>query len=179
MANPAKLEWTATDHRQTLAQPHDIGIRELLVASAQPDGSRSGEGQIMIGRIVWWAVLSCVALVTAGLQLDKQSEVTPALAPLVPAPLRNFAQTQITASAAENGDPAVALAESEDWCAAARFRPNTLQFWRSPLAKAGKLQNAALAIQFAGQRGWREAIAQEAVLRLALAAGDQAEAARR
>jgi hypothetical protein len=46
-------------------------------------------------------------------------------------------------------------------------------------AKAGEEQAAGLAIQIAGQRGWREPVSQEAVLRLALGAGDKAEAARR
>lgn len=46
-------------------------------------------------------------------------------------------------------------------------------------AKAGQAEAAGLTIQIAGQRGWREPVAQEAVLRLALGAGDKAEAARR
>jgi hypothetical protein len=46
-------------------------------------------------------------------------------------------------------------------------------------AKAGNAEAAGLAIQIAGQRGWREPVAQEAVLRLALGAGNKPEAARR
>lgn len=46
-------------------------------------------------------------------------------------------------------------------------------------AKEGKPDYAMLTIQIAGQRGWRDPIAQEAVLRLALAARDKPEAARR
>lgn len=38
---------------------------------------------------------------------------------------------------------------------------------------------AQVTIQIAGQRGWREPVSQEVVMRLALAAGDEAEAARR
>ena len=45
--------------------------------------------------------------------------------------------------------------------------------------KAGQAEQSGLTIQIAGQRGWREPVAQEAVLRLALNAGDKAEAARR
>jgi hypothetical protein len=46
-------------------------------------------------------------------------------------------------------------------------------------AKAGQVEAAAQTIQIASQRGWREPVAQEVVLRLALAAGDKPEAARR
>jgi hypothetical protein len=46
-------------------------------------------------------------------------------------------------------------------------------------ARAGKAEQSAQTIQIAAQRGWREPLAQEAMLRLALAAGDKPEAARR
>jgi hypothetical protein len=133
----------------------------------------------MIGRIIWFATLAAVGLLTAGLQLDKQSEAAPVLAPLVPGPLRNFAQTRIAAEAAENGDPAVAVAEAERLV---RRRPIPAEYLSTlavAQAKAGQAEAAGITIQMAGKRGWRAPVAQEAVLRLALDAGDQAEAARR
>lgn len=133
----------------------------------------------MIGRVIWWAGLLAVAFVTAALQLDKQSEVTPALAPMVPAPLRNFAQTRIAAQAAAADDPARALAEAQALVVRRPVPAEYLSLLAVAQAKAGQAEQSGLTIQIAGQRGWREPLAQEAVLRLALNAGDKAEAARR
>lgn len=133
----------------------------------------------MIGRIIWFASLAGLAVVTAALQLDKQSEVAPALASMVPSPLRNFAQTQIAVSAAEGADPAVAVAEAQRLVRRRPIPAEYLTLLAVAQAKAGNAQAAGVAIQIAGQRGWREPVAQEAVLRLALGAGDKSEAARR
>jgi len=133
----------------------------------------------MIGRITWLAALLAIAVLTTLVQLDKQSEATPALATAVPAPLRDFAQTRITAAAVESGDPATALAEAERLVRRRPVPAEYLTLLAVAQAKAGQPEQAALTIQIAGQRGWREPLAQEAVLRLALAAGDTPEAARR
>lgn len=133
----------------------------------------------MIGRIIWFASLAGLTVLTTVLQIDKQSDVTPALAPSVPGPLRNFAQTQIAASAVEGADPAVAVAEAKRLVQRRPVPAEYLTLLAVAQAKAGNEQAAGIAIQIAGQRGWREPVAQEAVLRLALGAGDKPEAARR
>lgn len=133
----------------------------------------------MIGRIVWLVALLATALVTTALQVDKQSEVTPALAALVPAPFRNYAQTQIAMQAAARDDPARALTEAQTLVAQRPVPAEYLSLLAVAQVKAGQVEQAGLTIQIAGQRGWREPVAQEAVLRLALNAGDTAEAARR
>jgi hypothetical protein len=133
----------------------------------------------MIGRIIWFALLAGLAVLTTVLQIDKQSEVTPALAASVPGPMRNFAQTQIAAGAVEGADPAVAVAEAKRLVQRRPVPAEYLTLLAVAQAKAGNEQAAGIAIQIAGQRGWREPVAQEAVLRLALGAGDKPEAARR
>ncbi|MCL9983465.1 MAG: hypothetical protein NBV60_09950 [Erythrobacter sp.] len=133
----------------------------------------------MIGRIIWLAGLAALAVLTTVPQIDKQSELVPALAPSVPGPLRNFAQTQIAARAAEGNDPAAAVAEARLLVQRRPVPAEYLTLLAVAQAKAGNVEAAGLAIQIAGQRGWREPVAQEAVLRLALGAGDKAEAARR
>lgn len=133
----------------------------------------------MIGRIVWFAALAGLALLTAGLQLDLHSRTVPAAAPMVPAPLRNYAQVQITAQALGNAEPAAALAEAERLVHRRPAPAENLAMLAIAQARAGQDEAAGQTIQIAGQRGWREAATQEAVLRLALAAGDQSEAARR
>lgn len=133
----------------------------------------------MIGRIVWYAVLVAIALVTAGLQIDKQSETAGQLAPLVPGPLRNYAQARLAKQALAGEDPARAVAEAELLVRRRPIPAEYLSVLAASQAKSGQVETAARTIQIAGQRGWRDPLAQEAVLRLALAAGDKPEAARR
>jgi len=133
----------------------------------------------MIARVFWVACLLGIAAVTTALQIDRQSETTPALATLVPAPLRNYAQTQVTLAAIDAGEPQTALAEAQRLVRRRPVPAEYLTLLAAAQAKAGQAEQAGLTIQVAGQRGWREPLAQEAVLRLALGAGDKAEAARR
>ncbi len=133
----------------------------------------------MIGRIAWIAAWLAMAAITTAVQIDKQSEVNPELAPLVPGPFRAFAQTHIAAMAAEGEDAALAIEEAQRLIRRRPIPAEYLTILAIAQTKAGRPQAAGLAIQIAGQRGWREPLAQEAVLRLALASGDKAEAARR
>jgi hypothetical protein len=133
----------------------------------------------MIGRIAWFTALAAVAVVTAALQVDRQSRASPALAALVPAPLRNVAQARIAQEALRKEDAAQALAEAQRLVRRRPMPAEHLSILAAGQAKAGRIVEAAGTIQVAGQRGWREPIAQEAILRLAIAAGDRAEAARR
>jgi hypothetical protein len=133
----------------------------------------------MIGRIVWFTALAAVALLTAALQIDMQSRRSPALADLVPEPLRNVAQVRITQAALDGEDSARALAEAERLVRRRPVPAEYLTLLATGQAKAGEVEKATQTIQIAGQRGWREPLAQEAVLRLALSAGDKPEAARR
>jgi hypothetical protein len=133
----------------------------------------------MTGRIIWFAVLIGIALVTTALQFDLKSKSAPQLAALVPDPLRNYAQVQIARSAVAGNDPAIAVAETERLLRRRPIPSEYLTLLAAGQVKAGRTDQAAMTIQIAGQRGWRDPIAQEAVLRLALAAGDKPEAARR
>lgn len=133
----------------------------------------------MIGRIAWFAALAAIALVTTALQLDLRTRSQPEIAPLIPAPLRNFAQVRIVQNALAGPDAATALAEAKRLVARRPVPAENLTLLAAAQVKAGQLEAAGQSIQIAGRRGWRDPIAQEAVLRLALAAGDRAEAARR
>lgn len=133
----------------------------------------------MIGRIIWFAALAGIALLTTALQIDKESERNGALAVMVPEPLRNFAQTQVTQKALVGKDTKAALAEAERLVRRRPVPAEYLTLLAAAQAKAGDAEQAAITIQIAGQRGWRDPAAQEAVLRIALAAGDKAEAGRR
>lgn len=133
----------------------------------------------MIAKILWPTMLIALALVTGLLQLDRQADLSPALAPLVPQSLRNYAQPRIAALAAEGGDGALALTEAKRLVLRRPVPAEHLTLLAIAQTKAGERERAGLTIQIAGQRGWRDPVAQEAVLRLALAANDLPEAARR
>lgn len=133
----------------------------------------------MIGRILWLAALLGIAAVTAALQFDRQSETEPQIARLVPASFRAYAQTQITVSTLERGDPAAVLAEAKELVRRRPMPAEHLTLLAAAQARAGEASAAEFTIQLAAQRGWRDPIAQETMLRLALADGDNAESARR
>lgn len=133
----------------------------------------------MIGRVIWVAALLGIAGVTAGLQLDREADASPTLAPLVPETFRSYAQAHIAAEAIKAGDDPKALAAATELIRRRPLPAENLTLLAAAQAKAGKVNEAGLAIQLAAQRGWREPAAQETMLRLALAAGDRAEAGRR
>lgn len=133
----------------------------------------------MMGRIAWFAGLLVLAAVTIGLQLDRQSALNPALAGMVPAPLRAFAQTHVAVSASEGEDAAAALSEARRLIRRRPVPAEHLALLAVAQARADMTEQAGVTIQMAARRGWREPVSQQAMLRLALAAGDEAEAARR
>lgn len=133
----------------------------------------------MIGRTIWFGALAVLAVLTALLQIDKQSEAAPALAQAVPSPLRDYAQTHVTLAALEAGDAAAALTEAERLVRRRPVPAEYLSLLAVAQARAGRAEQAAMTIQIAAQRGWREPLAQETLLKLALSAGDTPEAARR
>lgn len=133
----------------------------------------------MIGRIIWFAALAIVAVLVSLLQIDKQSEKSPHLAALVPGPLRNYAQVVVTQVALGGTDAAAGLAEAQRLVRRRPVPAEYLALLAAGQAKAGQTEAALQTIQIAGKRGWREPATQVAVLRIALAAGDEAEAARR
>lgn len=133
----------------------------------------------MIAKVAWIGALFALAVLTSALQLDRQSEAVPALAAMVPEPLRGYAQAQLAASAIQDDKPELALAEAQRLIRRRPVPAENLTLLAAAQAKASQSKQAAMTIQIAAQRGWREPLSQEAVLRLALAAGDEAEAARR
>jgi hypothetical protein len=132
-----------------------------------------------VRRIGWYGTLVAVALMTAGLQLDKQSSASPALAPLVPEIFRSAGQPRIVSAALVRGDAGAALAEAERLVVRRPVPAQSLRLLALAQFEAGRIEEGSLSIQHAARRGWRDIAAQEAMARFALAAGDRAEAARR
>jgi hypothetical protein len=133
----------------------------------------------MIGRTIW--VFSCVVLafITIQLQFDRQAAREPVYTGLVLDPFRANAQFNLTAVALYRQETATALAEARKLVMRRPVPAEHLTLLAGAFYQGDELEPATLAVQFAAQRGWRDPIAQEARLRLALEAGDEAEAARR
>ncbi|MCU0948866.1 MAG: hypothetical protein MUF47_11535 [Porphyrobacter sp.] len=133
----------------------------------------------MLGRIIWAAAMAVLALVTVQLQLDRQAAREPAYAQLVMDPFRANAQFIIAGRALYRQDTDTALAEARKLVMRRPIPAEHLSLLAGAFAQGGQVPPAALAVQYAARRGWRDPIAQEARLRLALEAGDKPEAARR
>lgn len=133
----------------------------------------------MIARLVWIATLAIVAVIIAGLQLDRQTRRTSAIAQGVPQLFRSAAQFPIAANALAGPDPVLALSEAEKLVSRRPMPAEHLRVLAQAQFAAGDYNQGTLTIQYAAQRGWRDPLAQESMLRLALSAGDKPEAARR
>jgi len=133
----------------------------------------------MIARATWYLAIMAIAVATAFLQLDRQTAVSPDLAVLVPEPFRSVSQARVAADSLSANDAALALEEAEKLVLRRPIPAQSLRLLALAQYQAGQLAEGSLSIQHAARRGWRDRMAQEAMARLALAAGDNAEAARR
>ncbi len=132
----------------------------------------------MIAGIVWRAALIVIALVTIGVQLDRHAKRVPSAADSVPSVLRSSAQLPIAAYAVA-GEEQSALEEAELLVRRRPLPAEHLRVLAQAQANAGLADEAALTVQYAARRGWRDPLIQEGMLRLAWSAGDTSEAARR
>lgn len=133
----------------------------------------------MIARIGWFVALFAMTLVTIGVHWDRQAKRNANFATGVPESFRSSAQFAIAASALKAGETAVALAEAEQLVRRRPIPAENLRLLAQTQFAAGQIENGTRTIQYAAQRGWRDPLSQEAMLRIALDAGDTAEAARR
>ncbi|MBV7258296.1 hypothetical protein [Erythrobacter crassostreae] len=133
----------------------------------------------MIGKMIWYAAILLIGAVTTAVQLDRQSAATPTLAEFVPKPARGFAQAQLAARALQSGPSELAVKEAELLVERRPIPAEPLRLLAQAKFSAGQSEAGLLTIQIAARRGWRDPAAQETMLRLAIAAGDEAEAARR
>lgn len=133
----------------------------------------------MIGGIVWRGILVLIAIITIGLQMDRQTQRTPVLAERVPQAFRSSAQYLVAARALGSDDHARALEEARRLVERRPLPAEHLRILAQAQIVAGQADAGTLTIQYAAQRGWRDPLIQEAQLRLAIEAGDTEEAARR
>lgn len=133
----------------------------------------------MIARILWGICLLAIAFVAVGVHLDRETIKTPGLAAAVPEPFRASAQRRIAASALANGEAEAALAEAQKLVLRRPLPAEHISLLAQAQVAAGDAMQGTMTIQYAAQRGWRDPLAQEALLRLAIDAGDSDTAAQR
>lgn len=133
----------------------------------------------MIGAVLWRVALLAVAGLAIFVQLDRQSERYAPLASNVPDILRGSSQAIVAANAVSGDDAALGLAEARQLVLRRPLPAENLRLLAQAQVAAGLEEEGSLTVQYAAQRGWRDPLAQEAMLRLAIAAGDRGEAARR
>ena len=126
----------------------------------------------MIGRIAWIAALLVLALVTAFAQVDRSARFNPALAPLVPAPFRGFAQAQLAEQALLARDAPRAKELARDLVRVRPLPAENLTLMAQATLLSGELEPGLAALELAGQRGWREPFAQRALAQSALLTGN-------
>lgn len=133
----------------------------------------------MIGRGIWIFAILVAAALTIQLQLDREGIKRPELRALVAEPLRAASQPYFAEAALTGTDAARALVEARKLVLRRPVPAEHLTIMAAAQAKAGQAEAAIATLQTAGDRGWRDPLAQEARLRLALELNDEAEAARR
>lgn len=133
----------------------------------------------MIWRVFWFLSLAALTVVCVSVQLDRQSRKDPELASLVPEPFRSSAQRVIASSTIAVGSPQAGLAEAQKLVRRRPLPAEHLRLLTQAQIEAGEANAATITIQYAAQRGWRDAITQQAMVQIALEVGDKPQSARR
>lgn len=133
----------------------------------------------MIATVLWRLGLAVIAIVAIGVHFDRQTIKTPTFAATVPEPFRASAQLRLTAESIGGDKPELALAEAQRLIKRRPLPAEHLRLLAQAQFAAGEIGPSTMTIQYAAQRGWRDPLAQESLLRLAIDAGDADEAARR
>ncbi|TNE33783.1 MAG: hypothetical protein EP350_03475 [Alphaproteobacteria bacterium] len=130
-------------------------------------------------RWVWPLLMLAAGIVVTMVQVDRQSRRSPEIAAFAPEAVRGFGQYHVAAGLLHDGEIGPGVEAARKLVAARPMPAENLRLYAQAQLLAGNQQQAAVAFQQAARHGWRDAIAQEVQLRLALAADDHAEAARR
>lgn len=133
----------------------------------------------MIARIAYIAMLVILAVVTIGLQSDRQAALDPRFVQITPDPFRAFAQMTLTTSTLKSDDANAAVAEARTLVARRPFPAESLRSLAQAQLLGGNTEEALGSLQLAAQRGWRDRATQDAMMRLAMAARDEEQATRR
>ncbi|QZH76388.1 MAG: hypothetical protein JY451_07610 [Erythrobacter sp.] len=133
----------------------------------------------MIGRAIWFTLLTLLALLATVAQVDRRSRYDGELASLVPSAYVGFASEQRTRQALAQGYGERALAEAQRLL---RYRPLPANHLTMLALAEGMQSNAAsatAALEVAAARSWRDPLPQAASAQAALTQGEHTIAAQR
>lgn len=132
-----------------------------------------------MSRALWIALMGVLAVIASAAEFDRSARRDPALAPLVPAPFRNFAQERLTMATVRSAGPEQALADARKLVRRSPLPAEHVSLLAIAEERNGARDRSGVLVQRAAQRGWRDPIAQQAMFAIALAAGQHREAANR
>lgn len=132
-----------------------------------------------MNKLVWFIALIAVACITVFAQLDRQSRISPQIAGAVPESFASFALRHRAAASVSQGEAVSADSTARSLVARRPMPAENLRLFAQARALSGDEKVAAAATLQAARRGWRDPVAQRAMMEMALAAGDHREAARR
>lgn len=130
-------------------------------------------------RYAWIGLMVFLGVLASGAELDRQSRRTPMLATAVPQMFRSFSQARLVFSTVRSAEPAEALAAAQLLVQRRPIPAEHLSLLAIATVRSGDNEKAFLLLQKAAQRGWRDSIAQQTMLDIAIKAGDLPEATRR
>lgn len=117
---------------------------------------------------MWLTLLIATGFIAINAQLDRQARRDPAYADSVLPPFRSFAQAVVVAHEVRDGPATRALADARQLVWQRPIPAEHLTLLALAEQRTGNQEGAIGAIQLAGSRGWRDGLAQQALLALAL-----------
>lgn len=133
----------------------------------------------MVRKLAWIAVCLIAGLAIAVLQFDREARRNPAFATLVPEPMRGFAAEQAIARGLADGGGERIYGQAVALVARRPVPSENLTLLSLAAARTERIEVANGAIILAAGRGWRDPVAQNVMVRGAIAAGEWQAAADR
>lgn len=133
----------------------------------------------MIARILWIVAIALIAVVSTFAQLDRTARTNPEYGAFVPRAFQSFSAANLTASALAQENGELALQRAAQLVEARPMRQEHHRMLAQAQLMLGQDEQAIESIQRGARAGWRDPMTQEALLRLAIAAGNDVEATRR
>lgn len=124
-----------------------------------------------MSRCAWFVVLTIVAIVGAGVQLDRHAYVVPTYAKFVPTPFESFSLARTILQESERGSPQRAVIDARKLVLKHPIQAESLTILGVAELRNGNQELGSQALTLSAQRGWREPIAQRAVAMAAAQSG--------
>ena len=123
-------------------------------------------------RLAWFALLAIVAVISAGVECDREFRYEIRNSALVPDIFSSFALASQASAQVENGDPDQALATASQLVERRPIPAENLRILTMAAFRDGKPQLAGKAFVLASSRGWRDVTTQSLAFKAAVAMND-------